>query len=106
MSTSTENQQPQHHIAAALCDVAASLQKAAQDAEGLSRVASEALRRASADVARAAESLQKHAAATAKSVLQKAVHEVQEHPVASLAAAITAASALVSVLTSKDHGDA
>jgi hypothetical protein len=42
----------------------------------------------------AAESLRKHAAA---------VRELQEHPIASLAAAISAAAALVSIITAKKH---
>jgi hypothetical protein len=63
------------------------------------------LSKAAADVTRAAESLRKHAAAAARNVVQKAVHEVQEHPIASLAAAITAAAALVGVIAKKRDKD-
>ena len=45
--------------------------------------------------------LRKMAAVTTKNVLHKAAQEVQEHPIASLAAAITAAAALVRVLSSE-----
>lgn len=99
------NNQIQHNVEAALDDVARSLQKAAKDAEGLSSDASEALSKAAADVTRAAESLRKHAAAAARNVAQKAVHEVREHPIASLAAAITAAAALVGVIAAKRPKD-
>ena len=99
------NNQIQHNIEVALDDVARSLQKAAKDAEGLSGDASEALSKAAADVTRAAESLRKHAAAAARNIAQKAAHEVQEHPIASLAAAITAAAALVGVIAAKRHKD-
>jgi hypothetical protein len=51
----------------------------------------------------AAESLRKHAAAAAGNVVQRAVRELQEHPIASLAAAISAAAALVSIITAKKH---
>ena len=88
----------QHNVETALEDVARSLHQAAQDAEGLSHDASEALSKAASDVKRAADSLRQHSAATARSALQKAVHEIHEHPVASLAAAITAAAALVNMI--------
>jgi ElaB/YqjD/DUF883 family membrane-anchored ribosome-binding protein len=104
MPTSPRNQ-VQHNIEIALDEVARSMQKAAKDAEGLSQDASEALSKAAAEVTRAADSLRKHAATTARSTIQKAVHEVQEHPIASLAAAITAAAALVSVITGRRHKD-
>jgi ElaB/YqjD/DUF883 family membrane-anchored ribosome-binding protein len=103
MPNSVSNQ-IQHSVDAALADVARALQEAARDAEGLSSDAKEALLKASADVTRAAESLRKHASAAARNVAQRAVHEVKEHPIASLAAAITAAAALVSVIA-KRHKD-
>jgi ElaB/YqjD/DUF883 family membrane-anchored ribosome-binding protein len=102
---SSLNNQVQHNVEAALDDVARSLLKAAKGAEGLSSDASEALSKAAADVARAAESLRKHAAATAKNAVQKAAHELQEHPIATLAAAITAAAALVGVIAAKRNKD-
>jgi hypothetical protein len=49
--------------------------------------------------------LRKHAAATARNVVQKAAREVQEHPIASLAAAITAAAALVRIIAAARHKD-
>jgi ElaB/YqjD/DUF883 family membrane-anchored ribosome-binding protein len=94
-----------HNVEAALEDVAKTLHAIAADAEGLSKEASEALAKAAVDVRHAAESLRQHAAATAKKAVGKAAHEVQEHPIASLAAAITAAAALVSVITSKRNKD-
>lgn len=100
------NNQVQHTVEAALDEVAQSLHRIAKDAEGLSTEASDALSKAAADVKRAAEALRTHAAAAARSVVQKAAHEVQEHPIASLAAAITAAAALVSVIVGKGHKDA
>jgi len=103
--TNSLNQQIQHNVVAALDDVARSLQKAAKDADGLSKDASEALSKAVTEVTSAAESLRKHAAATARNVVQKAVHEVQEHPIASLAAAITAAAALVRIIAATRHKD-
>ena len=84
-------------------DVANSLHKIAKEAEGLSVEASDALSKAAVDVTRAAESLRKHAAAAARNVVQKAAHEAQEHPIASLAAAITAAAALLSFIAGKGH---
>jgi ElaB/YqjD/DUF883 family membrane-anchored ribosome-binding protein len=93
------------NVESALEDVARSLQKAAKDAEGLSGDASEALSKAAAEVTRAAGSLREHAAAVARNVVQKAAHEVQEHPIASLASAITAAAALVGVIAKMRHKD-
>jgi ElaB/YqjD/DUF883 family membrane-anchored ribosome-binding protein len=101
--TNSLNHQIQHNVVAALDEVARSLEKAAKDAEGLSKDASEALSKAVADVTSAAESLRKHAAATARNVVQKAVQEVKEHPIASLAAAITAAAALVRIIAAARH---
>jgi hypothetical protein len=46
--------------------------------------------------------LRKHAAPAATDVVHKAVREVREHPIASLAAAITAAAALVSIFAKND----
>lgn len=100
---SSRKTQTQHNVEAALDEVARSLQTIAKEAEGLSREASEALSKAAADVACAAEALRKHAAATARTFAQKAAHEVREHPIASLAAAITAAAALVRIITAKGH---
>ncbi len=56
-----------------------------KDAAGLSQEARDALAKAAAEVTRAAESLRRHAAATARNVVQRAAHEVHEHPIASLA---------------------
>jgi ElaB/YqjD/DUF883 family membrane-anchored ribosome-binding protein len=104
MPNSLSNQ-IQHTVEAALDDVARSLQKAAEDAENLSSDAVEALSKAAADVARAAEALRKHARTAANSLAQKAAHEVRDHPIATLAAAITAAAALVRVIAANRHQD-
>jgi ElaB/YqjD/DUF883 family membrane-anchored ribosome-binding protein len=96
---------PIQHLGPALDDVAHSLRKAAKDAEGLSKDASEALTKAAADVTHAAEALRKHAAATSRNVVQKAAHEMQQHPIATLAAAITAAAALVRLIAAKPTKD-
>ena len=88
-------------IEAALHEVAQTLKDIAKRAAGSSQEASESLVRAAADVTHAAEALRKMAAVTTKNVLHKAAQEVQEHPIASLAAAITAAAALVRVLSSE-----
>jgi ElaB/YqjD/DUF883 family membrane-anchored ribosome-binding protein len=93
----------QHDIETALDEVARSLQTIAKDAAGLSGELSAALVKASADVTQAAESLRKHATAKAQNVAQKAALEIKEHPIAALAAAITAAAALVSVISAEHH---
>lgn len=92
-----------HHLGPALDDVARSLQKAAKDAEGLSKEASEALTKAAAELAHAAQALRANAAATTRNVVQKAAHEMQQHPIATLAAAITAAAALVRLFAKKNE---
>jgi ElaB/YqjD/DUF883 family membrane-anchored ribosome-binding protein len=96
---------PIEHLGPVLDDVAKSLHKAAKDAEGLSMEASEALTKAAADVTHAAQALHKQAAASARNVVQKAAHEMQEHPIATLAAAITAAAALVRLIAAKPNKD-
>jgi len=103
MSNSLNN--PIQHLGPVLDDVARSLHKAAKEAEGLSKEASEALRKAAADVTQAAELLHKRTAATARNVVQKAAHEMQQHPIATLAAAITAAAALVRLIAATSDKD-
>ena len=104
MPNSSKN--PTAHLGPALDDVARSLCKAAKDAEALSKDVSESLTRAAADVTLAAEALRKHAEATARNVVQKAAHEMKEHPIATLATAITAAAALLRLIATEPNKDA
>ena len=78
--------------------VASSLRTASISALELSEDASVALTNAASEVLRVAEMLRKDAVVTAKSIAREAVHEVQEHPIASVAAALTAIGALVGVI--------
>lgn len=78
--------------------VARSLRQASERTQDLSEEASEVLSNAAADVVRVAEELRKHAVDSAKDVARHATHEVQQHPIASLAAALTAVAALVGVI--------
>lgn len=92
-----------HDIEQALEDVARSLAKAA---EGYSEDASTVVAKAAKDVKRAAERMRSSpVAAAAKDVASKAISEAKEHPIASLAAAITAAAALVGILASTLNKD-
>jgi ElaB/YqjD/DUF883 family membrane-anchored ribosome-binding protein len=102
MKSGTYKQIP-HEVEAALEDVAHSLQAIAKDALGRSTEVSDSLSKAAEEVTRAAAVLRKHAATTAGNVVQKAAHEVQEHPIASLAAAITAAAALVRIFAKDER---
>jgi ElaB/YqjD/DUF883 family membrane-anchored ribosome-binding protein len=78
--------------------VARSLREASERTQDLSEEASEVLSNAAADVVRVAEKLRKHAVDAARDVARQATHEVQQHPIASLAAALTAVAALVGVI--------
>lgn len=82
----------------ALDAVARSLREASDRTHDLSDDASEVLSNAAADVVRVAEKLRKHAVDVTKDVARQATHEVQQHPIASLAAALTAVAALVGVI--------
>lgn len=87
-------------LEAALEDVARLLRKAAESVSGDTEVA---VSKAAKDVTKAAHSVRQQAIAAAKDVAGRAVAEVKEHPIASLAAAITAAAALVGVIASTRH---
>jgi ElaB/YqjD/DUF883 family membrane-anchored ribosome-binding protein len=89
-----------HKVEDGLDDVANALKRSATNLTGDAQAA---VAKAAADVAKAAESLSNRAAKTGKSIAGKAVHEVQEHPIAALATAITAAAALVGVLVASQH---
>ncbi|MGB5076232.1 MAG: hypothetical protein WBO17_01975 [Sphingorhabdus sp.] len=78
--------------------VARSLREASERTQDLSEDASEVLSNAAEDVVRIAEKLRKHAVDTAKDVARQTTNEIQQHPVASLAAALTAVAALLGVI--------
>jgi ElaB/YqjD/DUF883 family membrane-anchored ribosome-binding protein len=82
-------------VETALEDVARLLRSAAESVSGESEAA---VSKAVKEVTRAAQSVRKHGKATAKDVAARTAREVKEHPIASLAAAITAAAALVGVI--------
>ena len=91
-----------HNSEAALADVIKALSKAA---EGLSADARDAVTKAARDVKAAAEALRGERAPTLKDVAQKAALEIKEHPVVALAAAISAAAALVGVIAAATARD-
>jgi len=76
-------------------DVARLLRQAAETVTG---DAEAAIGKAATEVAQAAERLRKSALATAKDVASSASHEVKEHPIATLTAAIAAAATLVGII--------
>ncbi len=76
-------------------DVAKALREAA---DGLSQDAETAVAQAAEAVRKAADVLATKAKPQAKELAAKAVQEVREHPIASAAAALTAAAALISLL--------
>jgi ElaB/YqjD/DUF883 family membrane-anchored ribosome-binding protein len=76
-------------------DVAKALREAA---DGLGEDAEAAIAQAAEAVRKAADALAARAKPQAKELAAKAVQEVKEHPIASAAAALTAAAALISLL--------
>jgi ElaB/YqjD/DUF883 family membrane-anchored ribosome-binding protein len=82
----------------ALNAVAKSLREVSASALELSEDASVALSNASSEVVRIAETLRKSSVDAAKGAARQAAHEAQEHPIASVAAALTAIGALVGVI--------
>lgn len=78
--------------------VSKSLREASLSAMELSEDARTSLSNAANEVMRVAEMLRKNSVDTAKGMARQAVQEVQEHPLASIAAALTAVGALVSVI--------
>lgn len=86
-----------HDVEHTLEDVARLLRAAAESVSG---DAETAVSKAAAEVTRAAQSVRAHGAARAKNVAERAAHELKEHPIASLAAAISAAAALLGIIAS------
>ena len=97
MSNSTSNEIAKN-VEDALDVVARSLREASERTQDLSEEASEVLSNAAEDVVRVAEKLSKHALDATKDVARQATREVQQHPIASLAAALTAVAALVGLI--------
>lgn len=97
MSNSTSNEIAKN-VEDTLDVVTRSLRDASERTQDLSEEASEVLSNASADVVRAAEKISKHALDAAKDLARQATHEVQQHPIVSLAAALTAVAALVGLI--------
>lgn len=84
--------------------VAQSLRAASERTHDLSEEASEALSIAAAEVLGAAEKLRMRAANVAGEVARQTAHEVKQHPIASLAAALTAIAALAGMIAaSRSH---
>jgi ElaB/YqjD/DUF883 family membrane-anchored ribosome-binding protein len=75
-----------------------SLREASTSALELSQDASVALSNAASEVMRVAETLRKNSVDAAKGIVREAVDEVQKHPLASIATALTAVGALVGVI--------
>ena len=75
-----------------------SLREASTSAQELSQDASVALSNAASEVMWVAETLRKNSVDAAKGLVREAVDEVQKHPLASIAAALTAVGALVGVI--------
>lgn len=84
--------------------VARSLREASERTQDLSEEASEALSDAAKDVVRVAERLRKQAVHATKDVALQATQEIKQHPIASLAAALTAVAALVGVIAASRSG--
>lgn len=85
-------------VEAKLAVVAQSLREASANALDLSADASAALSSAATEVVRVAEVLRQNSADAAQNIVRQAAHEVQEHPLASIAAALTAVGALVGMI--------
>lgn len=80
---------------------AEALKAAASSSHELSEEASAALATATTELAKLAESLGAHAAEAAKDTARFAKHEVEAHPIASLAAALTAVVAVMGMVVVK-----
>jgi ElaB/YqjD/DUF883 family membrane-anchored ribosome-binding protein len=74
------------------------LKAAASSAHEVSEDASAALAAATTELAKLAESLRAHAADAARDTARFAKHEIEAHPMASLAAALTAVAAVMGVI--------
>lgn len=87
--------------------VARSLRDASERTHDLSEEASDVLSKAATDVIGVAERLRDHALEGGKDIASQASREVQDHPIASLAAALAAMAALVGVIAvARRHKDA
>lgn len=75
-----------------------SLKAAASSTQEFSAEAGEVLATATTEISKLAESLRAHAVDAAKDAAQYAKHEVEAHPLASLAAALTAVVAVMGVV--------
>jgi hypothetical protein len=84
-----------HDVEDTLADVAAALRKAADD---LSEDAEKAIAQAAVALRHAAQALAEKTPPKAKALAAQAAKEVKEHPIASAAAALTAAATLITVL--------
>ena len=87
-----------NEVEAKLAAVAKSLREASASALDLSEDASAALSSAATEVVRVAEALRQSALDTAKDVGRQAAHEVQEHPLTSIAAALAAVGAVAGMI--------
>jgi ElaB/YqjD/DUF883 family membrane-anchored ribosome-binding protein len=83
--------------------VAKSLHDASDRTVDLSEEASEVLVGAAEEVVRVAEQLRKHAIDATKDAARRGAEEVQQHPIASLAAALAAVATLVGVIAATRH---
>ena len=97
MSNSTSNEIAKN-VEDTLDVVARSLREASERTQDLSEEASEVLSNAAEDVVRVAEKLSKHALDATKDAARQVTHDVQQHPIVSLAAALTAVAALVGLI--------
>ena len=77
---------------------AEALKAAAASKHEISQEAGEALAAATTEIAKLAESLRAHAVDAAKDAARYAKHEVEAHPMASLAAALTAVVAVMGMV--------
>jgi hypothetical protein len=87
-----------HDVEDALEDVGKALQRAADE---LTDDAEEAVAQAAVGLRHAAAKLADRTPPVLKSVARKAVDEVKQHPIASTAAALTAAAALISLMAAR-----
>lgn len=80
------------------------LKAAGSSTHEFSEEASKALASATTEVAKLAESLRAHAADAAKDAARMAKHEVEAHPLASVAAALTAVVAVLGMVAASRKG--
>ena len=83
---------------------AEALKAAAVSSHEFSEEATAALASATTELAKLAESLRAHAAEAARDTARFAKHEIETHPMASLAAALTAVAAVMGVIAVNRRG--